>query len=154
MNRLPISVIAQSGMLSKKPQSSIALIISFGRVVLPVLVIPDDVIILLVTPWIIWNIAIISSSPYVTTPFDMANLRNSLRACSGRLTSSRLELVFIIPTRKNRTTSASPIACMAPFTVRITFHMPPPLKLAGEIVSSFQTSASLSFQVSSVLIRC
>ena len=50
INRLPISVIAQSGILSKNPQSSMALIISFGKVVFPVLVIPDDVMILLVTP--------------------------------------------------------------------------------------------------------
>ena len=38
--------------------------------------------------------------------------------------------------------------------VLITFQIPPPLKFSGDIVRSCHTSASFSFQVSSVLIRC
>ena len=63
MKRLPISVTAHSGMLSKNQQSSIADIISFGSVVLLTLPIPDFFIMVLIMPCTISKITIISSSP-------------------------------------------------------------------------------------------
>ena len=50
MKRLPMSVIAHSGILSKNPQSSTALIIVFGRVVLLTPPMPDDFMIVLIIP--------------------------------------------------------------------------------------------------------
>ena len=63
MNSPPISVTAQRGMLSKKPQSSMAVTISAGRTVdcgapKPAAFIMDDT-----TPWMILNRASISSMP-------------------------------------------------------------------------------------------
>ena len=63
MNRLPISVTAHSGMLSKKPQSSIAFTILSGSVALPIFATPDAFIMVLITPWAMVNSASISSSP-------------------------------------------------------------------------------------------
>ena len=50
MNRLPISVTAHRGMLSKNPQSSIAVTISLGKVVLVAEPTPEAVIIVLIAP--------------------------------------------------------------------------------------------------------
>ena len=50
MTRLPISVTAHRGMLSKNPQSSMAFTISFGSVVFPAAAIPEDRIMVLTTP--------------------------------------------------------------------------------------------------------
>ena len=85
MNRLPMSVTAQRGMLSKKPQSSIAVTIDCGRVVFVAEPTPEDLMIVVMTPWAISKSASIRSSPYVTTPFAIANLMNSFRAamCDG-----------------------------------------------------------------------
>ena len=63
MNRLPISVTAQSGILSKKPQFSIAVIISVGNVVLEFPPSPELSIIVEIMPCTISNIASISSIP-------------------------------------------------------------------------------------------
>ena len=147
MKRLPISVTAHSGILSKKPQSSIADTISLGSVILSKLPIPDAFMMVLTIPCTISKSAIISSSPYVTTPFAIANLMKSFRACSGFFTSAKLPQVFTTPTTKKRTSSASPIAISAPCMSVITFHIAPPLKSSGDCVSSFHTSASLSFHV-------
>ena len=83
----------------------------------------------------------------------IANLMNSFSACSGLLISVRLPQVFTTPTRKNKTSSASPIALTAPLIWMITCHMPPPLKLCGDMVSSDHTSAILLFHVSSAFCR-
>ena len=53
MKREPIMVTAHRGMLSKKPQSSMALIISFGSFVVDAPPSPEVLIILLMTPWTI-----------------------------------------------------------------------------------------------------
>ena len=50
MKRLPMSVTAQSGMLSKKPQSSIASTIAFGKVVFVADPTPDALMIVLIAP--------------------------------------------------------------------------------------------------------
>jgi len=50
MSRLPIRVTAHSGMLSKKPQSSIALTIESGKVVLLAELMPDARMIVDITP--------------------------------------------------------------------------------------------------------
>jgi len=60
---LRINVTAQSGMLSKKPQLSIAVIISCGRTVCVAPPKPAVCIIVVTTPCVILNIANISSSP-------------------------------------------------------------------------------------------
>ena len=150
----PMIVTAQRGMLSKNPQSSMASTISWGRVVLEAAVMPDVLIILLTIPWITLKTPIIRLRPYVTTPLAIANLMNSFSACSGRLISPRLALVFTTPDKKKRTSKASPIACKDPLMLTITLHMPPPLKLSGDMERSCHTSASFSFQVFSVFTRC
>ncbi len=48
------------------------------------------------------------------TASELANLMNSFRACSGLFTSVRLPQVLTTPIRKNKTSSASPIALTAP----------------------------------------
>ena len=63
MNRPPIRVTAQSGMLSKKPQSSIVVIISAGRVVCCGLPKPAAVIIEEMVPCTILKSASINSIP-------------------------------------------------------------------------------------------
>lgn len=83
----------------------------------------------------------------------MAKRIKSFSACSGRFTSSRLALVLAIPTRKNKTSRASPMACTAPLMFRITFQIPPPLNDSGDMVRSCQTSASFSFHVFSAFWR-
>lgn len=102
MKRLPISVTAHSGILSKKPQSSIADTISLGSVILSKLPMPDAFMMVLTIPCTISKSAIISSSPYVTTPFAIANLMKSFRACSGFFTSAKLPQVFTTPTTKKK----------------------------------------------------
>ena len=149
MNRLPIRVTAHSGMLSKKPQSSIACTIESGRVVFVAEPTPDDRMIVDMIPCAISNKASIRSIPYVTTPLAMANLINSFSACSGLLTSVRLPHVFTTPTRKNKTSSARPMPFTAPLICAITCHMPPPLKDCGDMVSNDHTSAIFVFHVSS-----
>ena len=58
---------------------------------------------------------VISGRPPLGAPADIyADLIKSFSACSGRLTSVRLPLVLTTPTRKNKTSSASPIALTAP----------------------------------------
>ena len=61
--RLPISVTAHSGILSKKPQFSIAVTISSGRVVVLAEPIPDDVLISDIMPCAMSNRASIKSIP-------------------------------------------------------------------------------------------
>ncbi len=63
MNRLPISVTAQRGMLSKNPQSSIAVTIALGNFVLLTVPMPEARIIVDITPCAISNRAIIRSRP-------------------------------------------------------------------------------------------
>lgn len=100
INRLPISVTAQSGMLSKKPQLSIAVTISSGRVVSLVAPKPALFIMVDMIPCTILNIASISSIPYVTKAFAMAKRTNSFKACSGFLTSTNDEQVLTTPITK------------------------------------------------------
>lgn len=63
MNKPPMSVTAQSGIDSKKPQLSIVSIISCGRVVCCAEVKPAAVIIVPIVPCTILNRASISSIP-------------------------------------------------------------------------------------------
>ena len=83
-SKLPMSVTAQSGILSQKEQSSIVSIISDGKYAPPPPPMPDASIILPMMPWAILNIAIISSKPHVTAAFARTKRRNSLKICSGR----------------------------------------------------------------------
>ena len=110
INSPPISVTAHNGILSKKPHSSIFVIISAGKVVWLGVPNPADVIIVEIVPCTILNRASISSRPQVITPLAMANLMNSFNACSGFLTSVKLPQVRTTPTTKKSTSKASPIA--------------------------------------------
>lgn len=91
--------------------------------------------------------ASIKSRPYPTAALASTKRMNSLNACSGRLTSTKLPQVLTTPTAKNNTSRPYPMACNAPWIPSITCQMPPPLNVAGSCVSSVQISASLSFQV-------
>lgn len=66
----------------------------------------------------------------------MAKRRNSFSACSGHFTVVKFADVWTTPVRKNKTRRASPIAYIAPLIERIAFHMPPPSKFSGDIVSA------------------
>ena len=110
---------------------------------------PATVMIELIMPCTILSSAIISSMPWVTTPFAMANRTNSLTACSGFFTSAKLPQVFITPTTKNKTSRAYPMACTAPWTLCMTAQMEPPLKVSGDCVRSCQISASFPDHISS-----
>ena len=63
INRPPINVTAHSGMLSKKPQSSIAVTISVGSTVCCAVPRPAAFMIVEITPCTMRNSAIISSKP-------------------------------------------------------------------------------------------
>lgn len=63
MNNPPIKATAQSGILSQKPQSSMAVTISAGSTVCCAVPIPAAVIMVEITPCTMENSAIISSSP-------------------------------------------------------------------------------------------
>ena len=62
-NNPPINVTAHNGIDSKKPHDSTASIIELGRTVLDIPPKPLEVIIVLITPWQILNIANIKSNP-------------------------------------------------------------------------------------------
>ena len=79
--------------------------------------------------------------------FARTKRTKSFSTCSGFLSSANEPQVFTMPTRKNRTRRASAMPCTAPWMVRTTSQMPPPLKSAGEVVSSPTTSPILSFHV-------
>ena len=83
----------------------------------------------------------------------MINLRNSLKACSGRLTSCQLVQVRINPHTKKSTRRARPIACKPSCTFTMIFHISPPLNDSGDSVSNNHISASLEFQVLMALVR-
>ena len=102
----PINVTAHRGILSKNPQSSTASMISSDKTVSSVLPNPAVCIIVLVTPCMILNNAIISSSPYVTTPFAIAKRIKIFNACSGLFTSVKLPQVLTTPTTKKSTNKA------------------------------------------------
>ena len=63
MNSPPISVTAHRGMLSKKPQSSTAVMISWGSAVFCAAPMPAERMMVEITPCTIRKSAIISSSP-------------------------------------------------------------------------------------------
>ncbi len=142
---LRISVTAQSGIHSKKLQLSIATIISGGNVDCISPPIPTLSIIVCISPCVILNTANINSNPYVTTVFVNINLINNFSTCSGFFTSANEEQVFIIPNKKNNTSKANPIACIAPFIFTTIFHIEPPLKFSGVCVISVHISFSFSF---------
>ncbi len=77
----------------------------------------------------------------------MQNGIKSFSACSGFFTSVKLPQVFTIPTTKNNTSRASPIACNAPWILTMTFQIVPPLKFSGSC-NERHISDSFSFQVS------
>ena len=153
MNSPPISVTAHNGMLSQKSHSSIASTMLSGRTENLPLVTPDDVIMPDITPCIIVMSFRSSSIPFVMTIFAIANRINSFSACSGFLTSANEPQVFTTPITKNRTSSAYPIACSAPWILTMTLHIAPPLNCSGDFVSSVHISANFSFQVSSARSR-
>ena len=62
-NRPPISVTAQSGILSKNPQSSIAVTISVGSMVVVAVPNPAEFMMVLMTPCMTLRKAIINSRP-------------------------------------------------------------------------------------------
>ncbi len=90
INNPPIKVTAQRGMDSKNPQSSIAVLILSGKTVGVVPPMPEADIILLISPCVIENRLISSSSPWVTAAFARANRIKSFSACSGFFTSVKL----------------------------------------------------------------
>ena len=153
MNSPPIKVTAHNGMLSKKPQSSTAVTISAGSTVSCAAPKPAAFMMVEISPCTMLNRAIISSKPYVTAALARAKRINTLRACSGRFSSAKEPQVFITPTTKNKTSSASPMACTAPWMPTITFQIVPPLNCSGDCVMSCQISASFSFHVSSAFSK-
>lgn len=124
--RLPIIVTAQSGMLSKNPHSSITLIIVSGSNIFSALVIPDVFIIMFTTPCKISNIAVISSSPYVTMPFAIAKRINSFSTYSGLFVSEKVALSFTTPAKK----TAQAVQFLSPLMHRVyskshsKYHLP------------------------------
>lgn len=68
---------------------------------------------------------------YTTRTLAIANLRNRRSAISGRFTSRRLVVCLITPYKKNRTSSANPIACKDPCILRMIFQIVPPRKVSG-----------------------
>ena len=140
-----ISVTAQSGMLSKKPQLSIAVIISVGNTDCVNPPVPTLSIIVCIIPCVILNTDNINSSPYVTAVFASINLINNFTTCSGFFTSANEEQVFTIPNKKNNTIKAKPIACIAPFIPTMTFHIDPPLNVSGVCVTSVHISFNFSY---------
>ena len=98
------------GMDSRKPVLLTASMISCGSTVSddipsPAVSVMDEII-----PCTISEIPVMSSIPYITSARATINRRNSLKACSGLLTSCQLVQVLINPHTKKRTKSASPIA--------------------------------------------
>ena len=89
-------------------QLSIAEIISGGITVLVLFPKPAELIIVEFIPCTILNIASIKSSPYTTTVYAIANLKNNLKACSGFFTSENELQVLITPAKKKMTSNASP----------------------------------------------
>ena len=87
INNPPIKVTAHRGMDSKNPQSSIAVLILSGKTVGVAPPMPEADIILLISPCVIENRLINSSSPWVTAAFARANRIKSFNACSGFFTS-------------------------------------------------------------------
>ena len=86
-SKLPIRVTAHKGMDSQKPQLSIVSIILCGKYAEPCPVMPEAIIILLMMPCTMVNIASIRSSPQVTAAFASTKRINTFNACSGRLSS-------------------------------------------------------------------
>lgn len=107
---LRIRVTAQSGIDSKKPQFSTAVIISCGKFIAVAPPIPEAFIIVDIVPCMMSNIDVSSSSPCVMRTLHIANLINILNACSGFLSSATEPQVFITPTKKNITNRANAIA--------------------------------------------
>ena len=91
---LRIKVTAQRGILSKKPQDSIAVIISCGKVVCVASPSPAVSIIVCATPCIIWKIDSISSSLCVMSSLARANRTNNFKTDSGFFTSAKLPTGF------------------------------------------------------------
>ena len=87
------------------------------------------------------------SIPYTTRTLAIAKRRKSLSAISGRFTSLRLVVCFTTPYKKNRTSSANPIACNDPWILCMMLQIVPPRKVSGSWVSRFQISPSLSAHV-------
>ena len=124
-----------------------------GKYVPPCPATPDVSMILPMIPWAIVNIAIIRSSPHVTTALARTNLINSFRACSGRFSSENELNCRMIPIKKKSTKSAYPIAFSASLIFTITPQIEPPLKSCGDSVSSRQISDNFSFHVPMALLR-
>ncbi|MNI60346.1 hypothetical protein D3C73_1155570 [compost metagenome] len=114
INKLPSSVTIHKGILCQKPTSSIAWAIAFGRAAAVAEPKPERAIMVEMMPCTIVNSVIISSRPYVTTAFASTKRMNSLTATSGFFTSAKLPVVFTTPMTKNKTSSASPVACRPP----------------------------------------
>ena len=87
INILPSRVTAHRGMLSKKPTSSIAVMIVSGSTVSVAVPTPTVVMIVLVIPCTMSKIANMNSMPYTTRPRAMAKRMNNFAACSGLLMS-------------------------------------------------------------------
>ena len=82
---------------------------------------PAVCIIVLVTPCMMLNNAIISSSPYVTTPFAIAKRIKIFNACSGLFTSVKLPQVLSTPTTKNKTNKASgEVSCILDYRICVS----------------------------------
>ena len=88
----------------------------------------------------------------VLLPFQLITIHN-LNVLKRIYTSTKLPQVFITPTTKNSTSSASPMACTAPWILTMTFQIVPPLKVSGDCVINCQISANLLFHVSRVFSR-
>ena len=127
MSKLPMSVTAHSGMLSQNPQALMISTSSCGSVVLPIPLAPAVPMTCEIMPCTMSNTASIRSMPKSTAAFASTKRMNSLRACSGFLTSTKLPQVLTTPAAKNSTSSPYPMACNAPWMPVMTPHTAPPL---------------------------
>jgi hypothetical protein len=145
--------MAQRGMLSRKPTSSMMVTISSGRVVSVSADIPEAVMIVEIIPCATLKSAVISSIPWVTAAWASTKRIKHLNTISGFFNSVKLEHVFTIPITKNSTSRAQPMAWSAPLMSRMTDQTAPPLKFSGLVESSVHISASFPFQVPRAELR-
>ena len=153
MNRLPRKETSQSGMLCKKPTSSMALTISAGSSAVVVTLPPMLLIDADTTLPHIEKIAVINSIPRPTATFASTNRIKCRRANSGLCSSLKDAAEEKMPTAKNSTSKPYPIPTRAELMLVITLHICPPLKDSGVCVISVHSSASLSFHVAMALSR-
>ena len=88
---------------------------------------PDALITREIMPCTISNTASIRSMPKSTAALASTKRMNSLRACSGFFTSTKLPQVLTTPAAKNSTSSPYAMACSAPWMPVMTLHTAPPL---------------------------